>query len=87
MKLASPFLKLKISTITQWAHQGKPHFEPALDNVPKLLAHSVARIFNLEIPSLGNYLFGREWPLGVPPSRVGPPLLDSFDVVLVDLIL
>lgn len=52
------------------------YLEPALENLPQLLRLCVAWILNLQVASLGYNLFGSEWPLGVPPTGVTPPLLD-----------
>ena len=63
------------------------HLEPPLEDSPQFLAHSIAWVVNLEAPSLGNNLLGREGPLGVPPSGVRPPFLYGVDVGLVKLVL
>ena len=60
--------------------------ESALDDVPQLLAHSIAWVFNFEVPSFSNNLLCCEGPLGEPPSRVSPPLLHGVDVRLVKLL-
>ena len=60
--------------------------ESALDDIPQLLAHSIAWVFNFEVPSLSDNLFCCERSLGEPPSRVSPPLLHAVDVRLVKLL-
>ena len=61
----------------------KTYLEPAFKDIPQFLTHSIAWVLNLEVPSFGNNLLGRERPLGVPPSRVRPPFLHGVDVRLV----
>ena len=62
------------------------HLEPAFNYFPQLLAHSIAGILDLEVAPFSHYLLGSERSLGEPPSRVGPPLLYSINVLLVELI-
>lgn len=63
------------------------HREPALQDLPQLLAQLVAGVLDLDVSSLRDNLLGGERPLGVSPSRVGPPLLDGLDILLVALLL
>ena len=60
--------------------------ESALDDVPQLLAHSIAWVLNFEVSPLSNDLLCCEGSLGEPPSRVSPPLLHGVDVCLVKLL-
>jgi hypothetical protein len=66
---------------------GATCLEALLQNLPQLLGLVVARVLNGERAALGHDLLGRERPLGEPPSRVGPPPLDSSDLLLELLLL
>ena len=61
--------------------------EPALDDPPQLLALVIAGILDLEVATLGGNLLGGEWPLGMSPPRIRPPLLQASNVGLVEGIL
>ena len=63
-----------------------PYSELLLQVLPKLLRHSIAGVLNGQVASLRSNLLGRERPLGVPPSRIGPPLLELLHLLLVVLI-
>ena len=63
-----------------------PYSELLLQVLPQLLRHDIARVLNGQVASLRSNLLGRERPLGVPPSRIGPPLLELLDLLLVVLI-
>ena len=63
------------------------HLEALLQNPPQLLRLRIARILNLQIPTLGDNLLGGEGPLGLPPSRVVPPLLDLVHLAGEDFVL
>ena len=61
--------------------------ESLLQDIPQLLADLASGVLNLDIaPLLGDLLSGKG-SLGVPPSRVGPPLLDLLNLLLVLLLL
>ena len=62
------------------------HLESAFHDLPQLSAHSITGVLNLEVSSLRNDLLSSEWTLGISPSRVFPPLLHSFDILLVFLV-
>ena len=61
--------------------------ESALYDVPQFPAHSIAWVFDFEVPSLSHNLLSGERSLGVPPSRIRPPFLHVVDVRLVKLVL
>jgi len=63
------------------------YFESPLEDIPELLRLHIARVFNFQIPSLRHNLLGRERSLGVPPSRICPPLLHRRNLVQVLLLL
>lgn len=75
------------ATTTQKKLQPLTYLEVGLDETPELLRQGVGRVVNLDSPTLGHNLFGREGTLGVPPSRVVPPGLDLVDLVPVLLVL
>lgn len=58
------------------------YLESALDDFPQLLGLGIAGVCNLQIASLGHNVLSGERPPGVPPPRVGPPLLDLLDLLL-----
>lgn len=87
VKLTSPFYNSCLAGDPQTANKTTSHLESAFNDGPQLLAHSIAGVLNLEIPSLRNYLLGREWPLSVSPSRILPPVLHGVDISLVELVL
>lgn len=60
--------------------------ELLLQVFPQLLRHNIARVLNGQVASLRGNLLGRERPLGVPPSRIGPPLLELLHLLLVVLV-
>jgi len=62
------------------------NLEAVLKNLPQLLGLGVAGVLDLQVSTLGNDLLGGERALGLPPSRVGPPLLDLLDLLLEELI-
>lgn len=70
-----------------YAPDHETNVESLFEELPKLLGLNIGRIFNLQCATLGHNLLGSEWALGVSPSRVGPPLLDSVDLVQVLLVL
>lgn len=53
-----------------------------LDDLPQLLGQDVAGVFNRKISPLVHNLLSSVGALGVSPSRVCPPLLDSLDLIL-----
>ena len=63
-----------------------PYSELLLQVLPKFLRHSIAGVLDGQVASLRSNLLGRERPLGVPPSRIGPPLLELLHLLLVVLI-
>ena len=63
-----------------------PYLKSYFNDLPQFLGLDVARIFNLQVSPLGNDLLRRERSLGVPPSRVSPPLLDRLNIILVHLL-
>jgi len=62
------------------------HFKAVLKNLPQLLSLSVAGIIDREVSALRNDLLSGKGSLGVSPSRVGPPCLDSLDFFLEELV-
>lgn len=66
--------------------QSTTYLEVTLQDVPELLALSISRILNLQIPTLGHNLFSGKRTLGVAPSRVLPPGLDVVDLLQVLLV-
>ena len=63
------------------------YLESALQDLPELLSLDIARIVNLQVPSLGHDLLGRERSLGISPPGVGPPLFDSGNLVQKEFLL
>jgi hypothetical protein len=53
------------------------YLESLLEDVPELFRLVVAGVVDLDCAPLRNDLLGSERPLGVPPSRIRPPLLNS----------
>lgn len=72
---------VSLSTLT--GGQGMTHCEAVLDKFPQLFRLCIAGVFDLDGASLLDDLLSGKWSLGVSPSRVGPPLLDGFDVLQV----
>lgn len=64
----------------------RAYLEARLHNIPQLLALVIAGVLYLQIASLGHYLLCSEWPLGISPSRVTPPLLYRVDILLEKLL-
>ena len=65
---------------------GKSYLESAFQYSPQLLRLRIAGILNLQVPSLGHDLLGREGSLGISPSGIIPPFLDSRYLVEVLLL-
>ena len=63
------------------------NLESCLDDLPKLLTLVVTWILNLDASSLGDDLFSSEWPFGMSPSRIIPPVFHSFNFHLEQLVL
>jgi len=61
--------------------------ESTLQYLPQLLRLRVARVLNLQVPSLRHNLLCREGPLRISPPRVRPPLLYSRHLVEEQLLL
>ena len=59
------------------------HLEVVLNDAPQLLALAVGGVLDLEVATLGDDLLSGIRTLGVPPSRVGPPVLDGLHLGLV----
>ena len=66
---------------------GRAYLESAFQDIPELLRLDVAGILDLQVPSLGHNLLGSEGSLGVSPSGIRPPLLDSCNFVQILLLL
>lgn len=59
------------------ATKNTTYLESLLQDVPELLRLVVAGVVDLDCAPLRNDLLGSERPLGLPPSRIRPPLLNS----------
>jgi hypothetical protein len=59
------------------------YLETSFDNVPKLLRLIVAWVRDLEVTTLCDNFLSSKCPPSESPSRVGPPLLDLRDLLLV----
>lgn len=58
------------------------YLESLLQSLPELLGLSIAWVVDWEGTALGDNLLSGKWTLGVSPSRIRPPLLDSLDLSL-----
>lgn len=56
------------------------YLETVFEDIPQLLALGIAGVLNFEVATLAGNLLGSEGPLGVPPPRIAPPLLDLVDL-------
>lgn len=63
------------------------HSESVFHDSPKLLAHNISRVLDLQVTPFSNDLLCSERSFNVSPSRIAPPLPYSYDLVLVRLFL
>ena len=56
------------------------YLESLLEGSPELLRLVVGWVLDWEVSALDNNLLSSEWALGISPSGVGPPLLNSLDL-------
>ena len=66
--------------------KSRSYSKALLQNLPQLLRHGIAGVLDRQVASLRSNLLGGKRPLGEPPSRLRPPLLELLDLLLVVLI-
>lgn len=86
MKLASPLWQT-ISCLESLILLRFSYLKSCLNDLPKLLALVVARVPDLEVPSLGDDLLGSERPFGISPSGILPPMFNGLNFRLKEVVL
>ena len=80
-------MRLSYRVETSVGERGITVGETLFNSLPQLLGEGVAGVLDGQVATLGSNLLSGEGTSGVPPSGVGPPLLDGLDLFFETLLL